>query len=233
MYHQSPFSKEGKGNINEYLERYLYDLENVKDKGYIGMITGNHDMQRLAYQRDVEEIKTAMVFLFTMPGVPFVYYGDEIGMDYIENLLSKEGGYNRTGARTPMQWGEGKNHQFSPSDTPYLPTDSRPEAPTVEKQLSDKNSLLNFVKKLIELHKTIPALYAESGFNILFRDYPFVYERTDGQKTIFVAVNPSARSCDYSAPAFKKVILSQNVEQKEGFITMNGVSFIVAEKLNS
>ena len=75
------FHKDGKGNINEYLDRYLYDLAQVQGKGYIGHITGNHDMQRLAYGRSPEEIKAAMVFLFTMPGVPFVYYGDEIGMD--------------------------------------------------------------------------------------------------------------------------------------------------------
>lgn len=116
-----------------------------------------------------------------MSGVPFVYYGDEIGMDYIEGLPSKEGGYNRTGSRTPMQWGEGKNYQFSSSDTPYLPADSCPNAPTVERQLHEKNSLLHFVKKLIELHKNIPALHTESDFNILLREYPFVYERTDGE----------------------------------------------------
>lgn len=228
---KSYFSKDGKGDINEYLDRYLYDLENVKEKGCIGMITGNHDMQRLAYKRDVDEIKAAMVFLFTMPGVPFVYYGDEIGMDYIEDLPSKEGGYNRTGSRTPMQWNDGKNKGFSSSETPYLPTDSRPEAQTVEKQLQDKNSLLHFVKNLVELHKTIPALHADGDINIILRDYPFVYERTDGIKTIFIAINPSNNTYDYSAPAFSKVIISQNVTQNEGKITMNGVSFIVAEKL--
>lgn len=227
----SYFNKAGKGNINKYLDRFLYDLENTKGKGYIGMITGNHDMQRLAYMRDVSEIKAAMVFLFTMPGVPFVYYGDEIGMDYIPGLPSKEGGYNRTGARTPMQWDDRKNHGFSESDTPYLPTDTRDGAPTVQQQLCDKDSLLHFVKALIQLHKQEPALHAEADFKVLLRDYPFVYERTDGEKTILVAVNPSANSYDYPLPALKKVLLSQNVVVKEGSVTMNGVSFMVAEIL--
>ena len=79
----SYFDKEGKGNINDYLDRFLYDYRETFGKGVIGMVTGNHDMPRLAYRRTPEEIKAAMVFLFTMPGVPFVYYGDEIGMDYI------------------------------------------------------------------------------------------------------------------------------------------------------
>lgn len=44
-----------------------------------------------------------------MPGAPFIYYGDEIGMRYVERLVSKEGGYGRTGARSPMQWDSSKN----------------------------------------------------------------------------------------------------------------------------
>lgn len=40
-----------------------------------------------------------------MPGAPFIYYGDEIGMRYLEGLTSVEGGYGRTGSRSPMQCG--------------------------------------------------------------------------------------------------------------------------------
>ena len=188
----------------------------------------HHKIWRISH---ASKLKALQIFQMTFLGSPATYYGDEIGMEYIEGIPSKEGGYNRTGSRTPMQWGEGKNKGFSSSDTPYLPTDSRPEAPTVEKQLHDENSLLHFVKKLIELHKTTPALQAESDINILLREYPFVYERTDGVKTIFIAINPSNNTYNYSVPAFSKVIISQNVAQNDGYITMDGVSFIVAEKL--
>ena len=44
-----------------------------------------------------------------MPGAPFIYYGDEIGMRYVEGLVSKEGGYGRTAARPPMQLDSSKN----------------------------------------------------------------------------------------------------------------------------
>ncbi len=50
--------------------------------------------------------------IFTMPGAPFLYYGDEIGMRY-RWLPTKEGGYHRTGSRTPMQWDNGRNMGFS------------------------------------------------------------------------------------------------------------------------
>ena len=229
MIGHSYFHKDGKGNINEFLDRFLYDLEKTKGKGYIGLITGNHDMQRLAYKRTPEETKAALVFLFTMPGVPFVYYGDEIGMDFIEGLPSKEGGYIRTGARTPMQWKEGKNHGFSDSDTPYLPTDKREGAPTVETQQNDENSILNFVKKLIKIHRETPALWAEADFNILLPSYPFVYEREAEGKKLFIAINPSDYRHYYDAPEFKNILFSQNISFKNDQLVMDGVSFIVAE----
>lgn len=226
----SYFNREGKGNINEYLDRFLYDLEETRGKGYIGMITGNHDMQRLAYRRDEEEIKTALAFLFTMPGVPFVYYGDEIGMDYIEGLPSKEGGYIRTGSRTPMQWDNGKNHGFSVSDTPYLPTDCREGAPTVSEQEQRESSLLAFTKELIRLHKDCSALWAEGDFRILEAGYPFVYERSAGGKTLLIAIQPSEQKRILELPSYSRVLLSQNIEQRDELTVMNGVSFLIAER---
>ncbi len=227
---RSYFHKDGKGNINEYLDRFLYDLKNTRGKGYVGMITGNHDIPRLAAGRTEEELRAAMVFLFTMPGVPFVYYGDEIGMDYITGLKSKEGGYNRTGSRTPMQWKAGKNHGFSESDQPYLPTDSRENAPTVAAQQNDPDSLLSFVKKLIALHRGDQRLWADSDFNILLADYPFVYERACEGKSLFVAINPSGQKRTYESGAFSRVYLSQNVSFEGNTLVMDGVSFLIAEK---
>ena len=226
----SYFHKDGLGNINEYLDRFLFDMENIQGRGNIGLITGNHDMQRLAYGRTPEEIKAAMVFLFTMPGVPFVYYGDEIGMDYIEGLPSKEGGYIRTGSRTPMQWNSKKNHGFSESDTPYLPTDQRNGAPTVESQEQDPESVLTFVKQLIALHKKDPRLWANADFNIQLASYPFVYERVKDNTKLLIAINPSETRRYYDIPSLSTVYLSRNVSVEEDRLVMNGISFIIAEE---
>lgn len=225
----SYFNKDGKGNINQYLDRFLYDRENTDGKGVIGHVTGNHDMPRLAYGRTPEEIKTAMTFLFTMPGVPFVYYGDEIGMDFIEGLPSKEGGYYRTGARTPMQWNGEKNHGFSQSDAPYLPTDERENAPTVESQQADAESLLSFVKRLVQLHKNTPALWADGGFEVVRAGYPFVFERFAGNKRIVVAINPSKYSYVCELPKISTILLRQNVKIESDVVVMDGISLLVAE----
>ena len=151
-------------------------------------------------------------------------------MDYIEGLPSKEGGYIRTGSRTPMQWNDGKNHGFSDSATPYLPTDDRAGAPTVMAQENDEGSVLSVVKKLIALHKETPALWAEGGFHVLLSDYPLVYERDAQGKKLLIAINPSQCTKKYKVPKLEKILLSQNIEQSEDTLIMKGVSFIVAEE---
>ena len=225
----SYFHTDGKGNLDEYLKVFLRDSEEIRGRGYIGHITGNHDIPRLSYGRSVPEIKCAMTFLFTMPGVPFVYYGDEIGMDFIEGLPTKEGGYIRTGSRTPMQWGAGKNRGFSGSDTPYLPTDDRADAPTVAAQEGDKDSLLSFVKTLIKLHRETPALWADAPLRVIHAGYPFVFERTDGEKTIVVAINPSAREYDIPLETAHP-LLAQNAKVEGDTLYMGGVSLFVGER---
>ena len=80
-------------------------------------------MDRLARRLQGDELKIAFAFLLSMPGAPFIYYGDEIGMSYQKGIVSKEGGYSRTGSRTPMQLNSGMNLGFSSSDEPYLAVD--------------------------------------------------------------------------------------------------------------
>ncbi|MBO5754715.1 MAG: alpha-amylase, partial [Clostridia bacterium] len=150
---------------------------------------------------------------------------------FIEGLPTKEGGYIRTGARTPMQWCEGKNHGFSESDTPYLPTDAREGAPTVAAQEKDENSLLSFVKTLIKLHKDTPALWADASMKVVNAGYPFVFERTDGKDTLVIAINPSSKEYSVTLDG-TTAMLSQNATQNGNALNMQGVSFFVGRKGN-
>ena len=70
-------------------------------------------MVRIKETLDDEEIKIAFAFLLSVPGAPFIYYGDEIGMKYLSGIKSVEGGFNRTGSRSPMQWDHSANAGFS------------------------------------------------------------------------------------------------------------------------
>ncbi len=94
------------------------------------MPTGNHDSPRIAdsSRNDVNQLKVAMTFLLTLPGVPFIYYGDEIGMKYIPKSPDVEGSRTRSGSRTPMQWDDSKNAGFSVAEAKniYIPQDPIP-----------------------------------------------------------------------------------------------------------
>ena len=188
------FSKNGKGDITEFLDEYLDDLKGTKGKGYISFITCNHDTPRMTRMFTPLEAKIAYSFIFLMPGVPFLYYGDEIGMKYMEGLNSKEGGYSRTGTRTPMQWDNSVNHGFSsaPSNMLYLPVDTSDNAVTVENQSKDPNSILNTLKKVISIRHENEDLQSDGDFEVVYAEknkYPFIFKRGN----FLIAVNPTSK----------------------------------------
>lgn len=211
------FSKLGKGDITEFTEPYLKKYKGSKDFGYISFITCNHDTPRMRRDLDESELKLAYAFIFTMPGVPFLYYGDEIGMRYIEGLTSKEGGYNRTGTRTPMQWNGAKNLGFSTASKEklYLPVDESGDAPTVESQSKCKGSLLNTVKDVIRLRHENEDLCSDGDFEVLYAEskkYPFIYKRGN----FIIGVNPSLNAVKAPVNVSGDVIYSIGEKAKIG-----------------
>lgn len=223
----SYFRSAGLGDIDNFLEEYLDHYNATKEKGYISIPSGNHDLPRLAKGRSFADLKVAYAFLLTMPGIPFIYYGDEIGMNYIENLPSKEGGYNRTGSRTPMQWDDTKNKGFSTSDDTYLPVDNSDSAPNVKEQLSDENSLLNTVRELIKIRQSNDALCADGSFEVLQKGYPFVYKRSYNESSIIIAVNPSKQENELVLPKVCDVLIEENIERDNNKIKFNKQSYII------
>lgn len=191
----SYFDESGRGNIMDFLNEYMEHYNATKESGYISLPTGNHDMRRLSINRDVRDLKIIYTFLLTMPGIPFIYYGDEIGMHYQKNLISKEGGYDRTGSRTPMQWTCGKNAGFSQADESklYLPVEKGNDIPNVEEQDNDSSSLLNTVRKLINIRRSDEALGSDGSFCPLYTEhnYPFIYMREKPGSKYIIGLNPS------------------------------------------
>jgi maltose alpha-D-glucosyltransferase/alpha-amylase len=184
----SYFNRDSDRDISCFLGDYLPKYEQTKDMGLYCLITGNHDVKRPTVNLDDAERKIAYAFLLTMPGVPFIYYGDEIGMNY-RFIPTKEGGYHRTGSRTPMQWDSSENRGFSKAaeERLYLPVDPAHDAPTVENQEADPDSMLNFVRKIIELRHAQKDLQAYSPFAVYYEGKRcFAYRRGD----LLLAVNP-------------------------------------------
>ncbi len=130
--------------------------------------------------------------LFTLPGSPIIYYGDEIGMG--DNIYLGD----RNGVRTPMQWSGDRNAGFSKADAAqlYSPVIADPvygyQATNVEAQLRNPSSLLNWMKRLIKLRKQYPVF----GRGAIEFCYPenrkvLVYIRRGEGQTVLVVNNLS------------------------------------------
>jgi maltose alpha-D-glucosyltransferase/alpha-amylase len=188
------FDSRGGGTISEFLDEYTKHQRKMRG-GYISIPSANHDMPRPGFDRTKADLEVIFAFLLTWPGVPFLYYGDEIGMRYLPGLPSKEGGYGRTGTRTPMQWDGGRNAGFSTAAAGklYLPIDPQARRPTVKAQKRQPRSLLSHVRRLIALRKSSPALGAKGKMTPVFAqpgEYPFVYLRERRGERFLVALNP-------------------------------------------
>jgi maltose alpha-D-glucosyltransferase/alpha-amylase len=102
---------------------------------------------------DRRRIELMNALLFSMPGTPVLYYGDELGMG--DNIYLGD----RNGVRTPMQWSADRNAGFSRANPQrlYAPVIIDPEyhyeSINVESQQAQRYSLLNWTKKLIALRK--------------------------------------------------------------------------------
>lgn len=220
------FNPNGKGNIKAFADEYLPAYERSKDNGYISYMTNNHDMPRITAYLDKKAIKLFNAFIFTMPGVPFLYYGDELGMRYQKDLVSKEGGFSRTGSRTPMQWNSGKNLGFSTSDEPYLPVDKSADAPTVENQQNDEDSIYKVVTDIIALRHKYDDLKGNGELEFVYEEgkIPFFYRR--GSLVMFF--NPlgveSEIKTSYSG---EKIYELGNTEFADGKIKMSPQSFVM------
>jgi len=106
---------------------------------------------------DRRQIELMNAMLFSMPGSPIIYYGDEIGMG--DNVYLGD----RNGVRTPMQWSADRNAGFSRANPQrlYLPVIIDPqfhyESINVESQENNSQSLLWWMRRLIGLRKRFPA----------------------------------------------------------------------------
>jgi maltose alpha-D-glucosyltransferase/alpha-amylase len=137
---------------------------------------------------DRRKIELAHSLLFTLPGAPVLYYGDEIGMG--DNLDL----FDRNGVRTPMQWDSSPNAGFSAGspDTELVKGDLGFQKVNVAAQLSDPQSLFHTVQRMIALRKGHPA-FGGSSLEWVEIGNPAVaaYRRQNGDEVVLVLSNLS------------------------------------------
>lgn len=224
------FADGAHGDITAFLADYMPAYLCSKDHGYISFITNNHDMPRAPFYMSEWMVQLSHAFIMTMPGVPFVYYGDEIGMRYRTDLISKEGGFSRTGSRTPMQWNHEKNLGFSDADEDmlYLPLDYSEDYPTVEDQEGVGGTIYENIKSLIALRKANPELANDSEFEIVYakeKEYPFVYKR--GSFTAFINPCDEDKTVEFDTDGMKEYYFLGGYEIHEDNVVIRNRSFLL------
>lgn len=140
---------------------------------------------------DIRKILLAHSLLLTLPGSPFLYYGDEIGMGERLDLP------DRNGLRTPMQWDESRYAGFSnvPPYAPFPTGEFDPQKVNVAAQRSDPHSLLTQLQKMIHSRKQI-GFFGNGEFEWIEGDNPHLtlYWRRIKERKMLIVHNLSDRA---------------------------------------
>lgn len=239
------FDKAGKGKISSFVIPFTEMYRKTLGQGFPCMPTSSHDTWRMNRNQrsDPEELKTMMTFFLTMPWVPIVYYGEEIGMRSMDGVPAVEGSRDRSAERTPMQWGAGPTAGFSTCapEKLYLPIDPSPTRPTVENEINDAGSMYSWTKGLLALRALIPALGNTGSWKFISdpdQPYPAVYERSANGEKYLVVINPRAEKAKCTITGYdgmESVIWGapENISMKSSgqglVITIKGVSSVICK----
>lgn len=172
----------------------------------------NHDQRRLASELDnkTARMRVAASILMTLPGVPFVYYGEEVGL-----RNGKSSGDESK--RTPMPWNDTPTAGFTAGE-PWFPLAPGHKRTNVADQSDEASSLLSHYRDLIRARGASEALGAGS-LELLNLDSPSALaflRKQDGER-VLVAINLSSNfhaisSIDLEAPKRKELYIDGNAQ---------------------
>ena len=234
---------------NMYRDACFLTQKLVNPVGFISTIIENHDEPRgVSFYIPKEDLsEKAKKFLATMQmlqrGLPFIYQGQEIGMENVvltsirevddistldeyevclregfseEEALRIVNRYSRDNARTPVQWDSSKNAGFT-TGTPWLPLNPNYKKINVAEQEQDPESVLSYYKKLTALRSN-----PEYKETIVYGDFvPFMADEDrlmafyrKGEKTLLILGNYRKEERELELPAPVKKLVLSNAEPR-------------------
>lgn len=232
----------------DYKKCIFHTQQKIGETGLISNIIENHDEPRgvchyiLPEDRCPDSKKLLAGVYFFLRGIPFIYQGQEIGMENMDftsmeqiddistideykvalnagctekEALQAASAFSRDNARTPVQWNMEKNAGFT-TGTPWLEVNPDYKEINVESQLMDSSSLLSFYKKMTALRKTQE--YKDTFVYGSFKPYKedqenlIAYTRTE-EKNILVMGNLQSQSRNVELPGEVKNVLLNNQEE--------------------
>ncbi|MDY3254887.1 MAG: alpha-glucosidase [Lachnospiraceae bacterium] len=247
------FSKDGwyknrSITAKEYIQAILNSQAQIGNNGFLSNIIENHDEPRGVshYIKEgeltLEGKKMLGLIQFMLRGIPFIYEGQEIGMENVmfesidqiddcntldEYEVARKAGlsdeeafkavlpYSRDNARTPMQWDDSENAGFT-KGTPWIMLNPNYKEINVKSQINDDNSLFNFYKKLIALRKDekYKDTIVYGSFNALDAkdENVMMFERINDEQKILVIANYSKEDKSILLPYDYSKILINNMD---------------------
>ena len=232
----------------DYKKCIFHTQQKIGETGLISNIIENHDEPRgvchyiLPEDRCLDSKKLLAGVYFFLRGIPFIYQGQEIGMENMDftsmeqiddistideykvalnagctekEALQAASAFSRDNARTPVQWNTEKNAGFT-TGIPWLEVNPDYKEINVESQLTDSGSLLSFYKKMTALRKTQE--YKDTFVYGSFKPYKedqenlIAYTRT-AEKNILVMGNLQSQSRNVELPGEVKNVLLNNQEE--------------------
>ena len=205
-------------SFRQFLSQHV---PSIPKGGWPTIVMSNHDqprhIDRYGSGGDAEaRARAAALLLLTMPGTPFLYYGEEIGMrngklryrdlrdPYTKRFWPFRPG--RDPARTPMQWDSSLQAGFT-TTRPWLPVPPDSSQRNVAAEAADPHSLWSLYRQLLALRRMSPAL-SRGDYHVIEgspRDC-LLYERAARTEAgtverMLVAVNFSERPCEFALPS--------------------------------
>ena len=189
---------------------------------------GNHDQPRFISRQNAdgrgrERARAAAIMLLCVRSTPFLYYGEEIGMEDVdipEDRLRDPARLRTVGRdpeRTPMQWDASPGRGFSTAEPwlPYGPADI-----SVAAQNDDPDSLLALYRRAISLRASEESLQSGEYHDVPAGPGIFAFTRQAlGHDGMFVAINTTVDDLTLTVPAhFSTVVLATNVEAEGRFV---------------
>ena len=234
-------------NPEEYKSCIFSTQKKIGDTGMISNIIENHDEPRgVSHYICPEDLCDASKKLlagvyFMLKGLPFIYQGQEIGMENMkfnsiedvddvstldeyqvalnaglgeEEAFRRVAAFSRDNARTPMQWTDGKNAGFT-AGTPWLRVNPNCSRINVKDQEKNAGSVLSFYKKLTALRKS-----EEYKETVVYGEFvPYLEQEKnligyfrEGEKKLLVLANFQKAPREVELPGIVKKVLLNNLE---------------------
>jgi alpha-glucosidase len=208
--------------ITAMIEDYLSILP---PDAWPNWVIGSHDKPRVARRIGADQARVAAMLLFTLPGTPIFYAGDELGLcgvsipsehsrDPFERHVPGYG-LNRDPERAPMLWDASRNAGFT-TGTPWLPVAQDYARCNVAAERADPRSILHLYRQLIMLRHAEPPLAVGGCQPQGNRDGLIAYLRTSADRRLLVVVNLGAQSQTYDLGGHGsgRVMLSTYLDRK-------------------